>query len=99
MSIGRTMTRARRLARDLSHLSAHHQAVLAALGSALRLARQPEHHAALRRNARAAACDVAQTAWRWRGELLRLRTCLVLRQVDRSLHTEDEPRKPAVLPP
>ena len=83
----------------MTHVSAHHQAVLAALGSALRLSRRPEHHAALRRNARAAACDVAQTAWRWRGELLRLRTCLVLRQVDRSLHTEDEPRKPAVLPP
>ena len=68
--------------------------MLAALGRALRLARQPEHHAVLRRNARAAACDVSQTAWLWRGELLRLRTCLVLRQVDRSLHAEDEPRKP-----
>ena len=99
VSTSSTMTRAGRPARYLTHVSAHHQAVLAALGSALRLARRPEHHAALRRNARAAACDVAQTAWRWRGELLRLRTCLVLRQVDRSLHTEDEPRKPAVLPP
>ena len=73
-----------------------------AVRSALRLARQPEHHAALRRNARAAACDVAHTAWRWRGELLRLRTCLALRQVDRSsLHAEDveePPRKPATLP-
>lgn len=57
-----------------------HQAVLAALKTALRLAREPTHHAALRRHALAAACDVAQTAWRWRGELLRLRTCLVLRQ-------------------
>ena len=86
-------------ARTLLYLLTTHQAVLAALGSALRLARQPEHHAALRRNARAAACDVAQTAWRWRGELLRLRTCLVLRQVDRSLLAEDEPRKPAAPPP
>ena len=37
-----------------------------------------------------------------RGELLRLRTCLALRQVDRSsLHAEDveePPRKPATLP-
>ena len=73
-----------------------HQAVLAALERALRLARQPEHHAALRRNARAAACDVAHTAWRWRGELLRLRTCLALRQVDRSsLHAEDVEEPPA----
>jgi len=65
-----------------------HQAVLAALARALRLYRQPEHYAAMRRNAHASACDVAETARCWQAELARLRACLMLRQLDgtASLH-------------
>ena len=48
-----------------------HQAVLAALARALRLYRQPEHYAAMRRNAHASACDVAETARCWQAELAR----------------------------
>ena len=51
------------------------QALLGALHSALELYRQPDHYAALRANAHAAAADVADTAWHWQGELQRLRAC------------------------
>ena len=36
---------------------------------------QPAHCAALRANAHAAACDIADTAWHWRCELQRLLAC------------------------
>ena len=52
-----------------------HRSLLDALQRALRLYADRDHYAALRANAHAAACDVGETAWRWHGELLRLRAC------------------------
>lgn len=54
---------------------ASHSNLLAALQRALALYAQPEHYAALRRNAYAAACDVSETAWHWQCELERLLAC------------------------
>lgn len=57
-----------------------HQELLGALECAMRLFSQPKHAEALRRNAHAAACHVAHTAWNWHCELHRLRACLALQQ-------------------
>ena len=57
--------------------SAHsHGSLLEALQTALRLYHDTPHYEALRANAHAAACDVADTAWTWQCELQRLRACL-----------------------
>ena len=66
---------ATRCGAGLPFASVSHSALLATLERALALYAQPEHYAALRRNAHAAACDVSETAWHWQCEIERLLAC------------------------
>lgn len=54
-----------------------HSSLLAALQRAVMLYAQPDHYSALRANAHAAACDVADTAWHWQCEIQRLLACQI----------------------
>jgi len=71
----RPYERAVRVGEGVLYEAHTHSALLGALHEAVALHAEDEHYAALRRNAYAAACDSADTAWHWRCELSRLLAC------------------------